>query len=49
MLSAMDSPGQSKITSCKPIAAKVPMSRSMSSGPPEKGRRDASGDGMPVS
>jgi hypothetical protein len=49
MLSAMDWPRQSKINSCTPIAAKVWMSPAICSGSPEKGRRDPSGDGTPVS
>jgi hypothetical protein len=49
MLSAMDWPRQSKTSSCTPIAAKRRMSPAISSGAPENGRRDPSGDGMPVS
>ena len=49
MLSAMDWPRQSKTSSRTPIAAKRRMSPAISSGAPENGRRDPSGDGMPVS
>ena len=49
MLSEIDWPRQSKISSCTPIAVKVRMSPAMCSGSPEKSRRDPSGDGMPVS
>ena len=47
MLSVMDWPRQSKISSCTPIAANVLISPAMSSGSPEKGRRDPSGDATP--
>jgi hypothetical protein len=43
MLSPSDRPRQSKINSCTPIVAKARMSRAMSCGSPEKGRRDPSG------
>ena len=49
MLSAMDWPRQSKISSCTPIAAKFRMSPAICSGSPEKGRREPSSEGMPVS
>jgi hypothetical protein len=49
MLSEMDWPRQSKISSCTPIAANVRMSLAMSSGSPEKGRREPSDDAMLVS
>jgi len=49
MLSVVDWPRKSKINSCTPMVAKVLMSPAISSGSPENGRREPSGDGMPVS